>query len=260
MCIVALKSLGNLCMVDKPGAWPYVRFFAHRCGGALAPENTLAGLSVARSYGFGVEFDVMLSADGTPFLMHDETVDRTTNGRGRMSDCRDVVLRQLDAGARFDQRFSGEPVPTLVDIARSCIDWGVAVNLEIKPVSGFEAETGRVVAQVASRLWQGGAPTPLLSSFSERALAFAASVAPQFPRGLLVDRLPPDWRERCLRLGVHAMHANARYLDAAQVAALKSAGLWVVVYTENDPESAVRLLDWGVDCIITDRPDRMAGL
>lgn len=244
-------------MVDSIGAWPYVHFFAHRCGGGLAPENTLAGLKVARSYGCGVEFDVMLSADGTPFLMHDETVDRTTNGSGRMPDCRDVVLRQLDAGSWFDRRFSGEPVPTLSDVARHCIDWGLGVNLEIKPASGFEAETGRVVAELASRLWQGRAPIPLLSSFSELALELAAATAPWLSRGLLVDRIPIDWRERCRRLGVRALHANARYIDAAQVAAVRDEGLWVVVFTENDPARAARLFDWGVDCIITDRPDRV---
>lgn len=247
-------------MANEYEVWPYARVFAHRCGGALAPENTLAGVDVARSLGCGVEFDVMLSADGTPFLMHDETVDRTTDGCGEMSRCADAYLRGLDAGRWFDQRFAGERVPLLTDLARACIDAHMGVNLEIKPATGFEADTARIAASAASALWQGCSPPPLLSSFSELALEVAAEVAPRLPRGWLVDRLPHDWRERCHRLGVRAVHADSRFLDRAQVAMLRQAGLWIVVYTENDPLRARTLFEWGVDCVITDHPDRMTGL
>lgn len=235
--------------------WPYAPVFAHRCGGALAPENTLIGLEFARRYGAGVEFDVMLSADGTPVLMHDETLDRTTSGSGRVADTTDAVLRTLDAGTRFSAAFAGEPVPTFAQAARRCIASDLCVNVEIKPAAGRDEETARVVADAARRWWAAAAHAPLLSSFSERALQVAAEVSPTLPRGLLVEAIPADWRTRCERLGAVALHAWAGSLTRTEVGCLRAAGLWIVAYTENDPARAEALFAWGVDCVITDRPD-----
>jgi glycerophosphoryl diester phosphodiesterase len=236
-------------------SWPYPRVFAHRCGGTLAPENTLAGLQVAQRFGTGVEFDVMLSGSGSPVLIHDETLARTTNGRGRVADTPDEVLRTLDAGSRFSARFAGEPLPTLEQAAARCIVLGLSVNLEIKPATGQDVATARVAAQVAAHLWRDTAHVPLLSSFSEQALQAAAETSPALPRGLLVEAIPSDWRERCCRLGVVALHCRADKLDRARARLIREAGLWIVVYTENDPARARTLFEWGVDCVITDRPD-----
>ena len=88
--------------------WPLPRVVAHRCGGSLAPENTLAGLPITAALGFGaVEFDVMLSADNTPWLIHDETLERTSNGKGLVSATPDSVLQSLDAGAYYHRSFVG---------------------------------------------------------------------------------------------------------------------------------------------------------
>ena len=92
----------------------YPRIIAHRCGGALAPENTLAGLRLAARLGCGgVEFDTMLAADGVPVLMHDETLERTTSGCGRVADLDSISLARFDAGSRHHPAFAAEPVPTL---------------------------------------------------------------------------------------------------------------------------------------------------
>lgn len=236
--------------------WPLARVLAHRCGGALAPENTLAGLEAAVALGCGgVEFDVMLSASGSPVLIHDESLERTTSGRGAVADTPDEVLRTLDAGAWFAPRFAGERIPLLDACAARCLALGLSVNLEIKPSAGCDEATGRVAARAAARLWAGVSVPPVLSSFSERALAVAAQEAPQLPRGLLVEAVPPDWRERCRRLGAVALHARSSALDRATVAAVREAGLWVATYTVNDPAHAAMLFEWGVDCVITDRPD-----
>ena len=238
--------------------WPWPRVLAHRCGGALAPENTLAGLDAAVRLGCrGVEFDVMLAADHVPVLIHDETLERTTNGRGRVADTPWDALRRLDAGGWFDERFAGEPLPSLQDAAARCIELGLAVNLEIKPAAGFEAETGQVAARVAFACWRDAALPPLLSSFSESALLAAAGEAPRLPRGLLVEQVPEDWRARCQRVGAVALHANHAALDAGIVADVRAAGLWLACYTVNDPARAAALFAWGVDCVITDHPDRV---
>jgi glycerophosphoryl diester phosphodiesterase len=237
-------------------SWPWPRVLAHRCGGTLAPENTLAGLVAAARCGCrGVEFDVMLAADGVPVLIHDETLTRTTNGRGRVADTPWAALRSLDAGGWFGERFAGEPLPCLQQVMTRCIELGLAVNLEIKPAAGFEADTGCSVARAVLAEAHHFTPPPLLSSFSETALQAAAREAPQLPRALLVEHLPADWQIRCRALGVVALHMDHAALDADTVAAVRAAGLWLACYTVNDPARAVALFRWGVDCVITDRPD-----
>ncbi|MFZ2854812.1 MAG: glycerophosphodiester phosphodiesterase family protein, partial [Rhodocyclaceae bacterium] len=132
------------------------RVFAHRCGGALAPENTLAGLRIAAQMGCAaVEFDVMLSADGSPWLIHDETLARTTDGVGRVCDARDTDLARLDAGRHHHPAFRGEALPTLAAAAALCRRLGLLANVEIKPAAGFEAVSGEVVARRVLDLWHG---------------------------------------------------------------------------------------------------------
>lgn len=236
--------------------WPLARVLAHRCGGALAPENTLAGLDVAASVGCGgVEFDVMLSGSGSPVLIHDETLERTTDGRGCVAETSDDRLRRLDAGRWFAERFEGERVPTLKEAADRCIALGLSVNLEIKPSRGAEDVTGRVVARDTLELWANAHIPPLLSSFSVDALSAAAKAAPSLQRGLLVERIPTDWLERCSSVGAVAVHADARHLTLEAVARVRGCGLQVAAYTVNDPGRAYELFGWGVDCVITDRPD-----
>lgn len=234
---------------------------AHRCGGALAPENTLAGLEAAAASGCrGVEFDVMLAADGVPVLIHDETLERTTSGTGSVAAHSSSALGRLDAGSWLDARFQDQRVPTLAQAAARCRALQLAVNLEIKPATGHEAQTGTTAARQAAALWHGQAVPPLLSSFSEVALQAAARAAPQLPRGLLVEALPADWPLRCAQLEVIALHVNADALWREQVAAIRAADLFLVVYTVNDPARAADLLAWGAHCIITDHPERMRHL
>lgn len=237
--------------------WPLPRVLAHRCGGALAPENTLAGLKLAAAHGCrGVEFDVMLSAAGTPLLIHDETLSRTTSGHGRVAETADTVLFGLDAGSWFDRRFAAERLPTLDQALRRCAELGLAVNLEIKPAAGHEVATGIEVGRRLREDWARFPEALVLSSFSEAALQAAAAQCPTRPRGLLVDRVPPDWLERCAALGAVALHPSCHHLDAATASAVRAAGLHLAVYTEDDPERAARLFEWGVDTVITDHPER----
>lgn len=240
--------------------WPLAPVLAHRCGGALAPENTLAGLDAAAALGCGgVEFDVMLSGSGSPVLIHDETLDRTTDGWGCVAETSDERLRKLDAGRWFAERFGGERIPTLKEAAGRCIALGLSVNLEIKPSHGADDVTGRVAASAASALWANASAPPLLSSFSVDALSAAAKAAPGLQRGVLVERIPADWLERCRSVGAIALHADARYLSREAVARVRGSGLRVAAYTVNDPDRARDLFAWGLDCVITDRPDLVRG-
>ena len=239
--------------------WDFPRGIAHRGGGSLAPENTLAGIRLAAELGCrAVEFDVMLSGDGTPVLIHDETLERTTSGRGRVAETSDAELARLDAGGWHSARYAGEPLPTFADAAELCQALGLRANVEIKPSSGAEAETGRKVAGLAREHWQGAVP-PLLSSFSVEALAAAAAAAPELPRGWLVDAPPADWPKRLHRLEAVSLHCSRRHFGRRLLEEARQAGAPLLVYTVNDAEDALQLLHSGVAGLFSDRIDLLAG-
>ncbi|GGY23052.1 glycerophosphodiester phosphodiesterase [Paludibacterium paludis] len=238
--------------------WPYPEYLAHRGGGTLAPENTLAAFREGTRYGYrAAECDVKLSADGVSFLLHDDTVDRTSNGTGEAKALTMAQIARLDAGRWRGAAFAGEPMPTLASVAAHCLAQGMALNIEIKPCPGRETETGAAVAREAAALWQHAAMAPLLSSFSVEALRAARDEAPGLPRAMLFERVPDDWRAVLEELGAVAVHCDHRELDEARVREIKSAGYAVMCYTVNRREDAERLLAWGVDAICTDRIDQL---
>ncbi|MCO5356388.1 glycerophosphodiester phosphodiesterase [Acidovorax kalamii] len=236
--------------------WPYPRWIAHRGAGKLAPENTLAAFRLGAQHGYRMfECDAKLSSDGVPFLMHDATLNRTTNGRGTGGDLPWSQLAQLDAGGWHSRSHAGEPLPTLENLARYCIANGFLLNIEIKPTPGTEATTGQVVGETAARLWQGQAVPPLFSSFQPEALEGAKAAAPHIPRALLLDTLWDGWADVAQRLGCVAIVCNHALWDTALVAQVKGLGMRTLSYTVNDDWAAQRLIALGTDGIITDRVD-----
>ncbi|MDP9604257.1 UNVERIFIED_ORG: glycerophosphoryl diester phosphodiesterase [Variovorax paradoxus] len=237
-------------------SWPYPRWVAHRGAGKLAPENTLAAFRLGASHGYRMfECDAKLSADGIVFLMHDATLDRTTNGHGTGGEQAWSALAQLDAGGWHSTAYAGEPLPTLENLARFCLANSYLLNIEIKPTPGAERETGEVVAREAARLWQGAAVPPLLTSFQVESLKGAQAVQPELPRGLLLDKLWDRWLEAAKELGCSAIVCNHTLWDAAVVALVHGAGMRALSYTVNDDKAAQRLIDLGTDGIITDKVD-----
>jgi glycerophosphoryl diester phosphodiesterase len=146
----------------------------------------------------------------------------------------------------------------LAAIAHWALANGVACNIEVKPMPGRERDTGAAVALDAQTLWRGADVPPLLSSFSESALAAARDAVPELQRALLVDRIPHDWQTRLAHLECVALDSDYRELDAGIVAAAHAAVYKVLTYTPNDPQIVARLVGWDVDCIITDAIDRIA--
>lgn len=241
-------------------SWTYPRIIAHRCGGALAPENTLSGLRMAARLGFrAVEFDVMLSADGAPLLIHDETVVRTCNAEGEVANMPLAILRTLDAGSNHHRAYAGELLPTFQEALAACLALGLAANVEIKPAPGHEAATGRIVAQVAAGFVEAHPLAILLSSFSSVALSVARDTAPNLPRALLVEAIPPDWQARLQEFACCAVHCDAQRLRAEQIAEVNAAGIPLACYTVNRPEQAAELFAAGVTAIFSDRLDLFDG-
>jgi glycerophosphoryl diester phosphodiesterase len=248
--------------------WPWPRVLAHRGGGALAPENTLAAIRCGHALGFrAIEIDARLTRDEVPVVIHDRTLERTTSGRGAVAEATAAAVARLDAGAWFGSGFRGEPVPTLAEAVALCRDLGIWMNLEIKRAPGNIARVGEVVAQTVARLYAdllrpGGdrgehvvPSVPLLSSFGTDALAAARAAAPEVPRGWLVDDVPSDWQRQLEALGCVGLHADHETLTPALARAVKNAGYWLFCYTVNDPARAREIFAWGVDALCTDRID-----
>lgn len=237
--------------LNRGGPEDQPRFIAHRGGGASAPENTLAAIRMAAVRGFrAVEFDVMLSRDGMPVLIHDETLERTTNGAGRVAECDAAVLCRLDAGSWFSGEFAGEPLPVFAEAILLCSRLGLFANVEIKPSSGQDEVTAERVVTVLREM-RVMSQRVLLSSFSVAALKAAQHHGPAFPRALLVDALEDGGLRQVQALQACALHVSREALRDEGLSAVTKT-LPVRVYTVNDPAEARLAFKLGVRAVFTD--------
>lgn len=234
--------------------WPYPKLIAHRGAGRYAPENTLAAMRLGAQHGFlMMEYDVKLSRDGAAILLHDDTLDRTSNSQGSAADKTLLELSQIDFGAWHSRDYAGEPIASLYSVAAYTRANGIDSNIEIKPHTGHETETGKQVALQARLLWAGAKTPPLLSSFSEVALDAAMRAAPELPRALLIENdIPADWESRAQRLGCQGLNLNHKYTTESLVQQMRNAGYTVAIWTVNDTSRAQELLRWGCDAVVTD--------
>jgi glycerophosphoryl diester phosphodiesterase len=240
-------------------AFDLPRVIGHRGAAAYAPENTLEGLREAARRGAGwVEVDAKLTGDGVVVLMHDDTLDRTTDGTGPVAETSYAEISHLDAGAWFGPAWRGARVPTLADALALLVELDLQANVEIKPCPGREVETAGAVVEAIRRNWPAGRAWPLLSSFSRESLAAAQAAAPVQPRGLLIWEKPADWAAAARALACVTVHCAHQYLTPDWAAAIRQAGYGLAVYTVNEPALAAKLAGWGVQCIISDRPDAIA--
>ncbi len=231
----------------------------HRGAAGHAPENTLASIRAAAALGVRwVEFDTKLSRDGDVILFHDDTLERTTDGRGAIADADLAQLRGLDAGGWFGPAFAGEPVPTLAEALTVLEELGLGAVVEIKASPGLEAETGRAVARMLTAGWPAALPRPLISSFKIESLIAARDVVPELPRALNVLDVLPGWRDRLRTAECVALHCLHDRLGRRRVAAARDAGYAVRCFTVNRPKRAETLFNWGVETVITDFPERLA--
>ena len=229
----------------------------HRGAAARAPENTLAGLRKAHELGARwVEFDVMLSRDGVPVLIHDETLRRTTDGRGRVARHTAAELGLLDAGAWFAPEFAGERIPTLAEAVAVLLELGLNANVEIKPASGHEVATGEAVADALQRLWPEHGPQPAAVELRAR------STWPPHDKRHLTSRVACS-SARCRRIGrSHWKVWPARPCISTRaeplpipMRMLTAAGVPTLFYTVNDVARARELLAAGAAALFTDLPD-----
>ncbi|TRW43611.1 glycerophosphodiester phosphodiesterase [Georgenia yuyongxinii] len=232
---------------------------AHRGNSSVAPENTLAALDSAWRAGADVvEVDLQLTKDGVAVVIHDERVDRTTNGAGRADQLTAAQVAGLDAGDWFSDHFRGQQVPTAEDLLAFFVGHpGVCLLAELKGTWG--TEDVRRVTEVVERV--GLAERTVVQSFDVGTVKALRDVAPELPRGLLVDALPEDLIALCRELRVMALNPSGLLLrrEPDLVDALHGEGLRTMVWTLNEPAHWASAVAAGVDGIITDRPDRLRG-
>jgi glycerophosphoryl diester phosphodiesterase len=237
----------------RPLALPPV--IGHRGAAALAPENTLAGFRLAKTMGCTwIEFDVRLTADGGLVICHDDRLERTTDGRGRVLAQTLAAIHELDAGKWFAAEFAGEHMPTLEQTLALCRDSALGANIEIKAERGYGRATAAAVAACLVR-FAGGSPPVLVSSFLAEAVSEIAERAPDAARGMLFRKIPRDWQGIAESLGCSTINADQLYLSERVISEVRSRGYPLLAYTVNEPARARQLFAWGVTSVFSDAPD-----
>lgn len=229
----------------------------HRGACGHAPENTLASFRLAKQLGAKwIETDVCISADGVPYIFHDDRLERCTNGKGLIARTHSNELDKLDAGLWYGEAFRGEAIPRLDAFLPAIQQLGLNLNLEIKSPLGLEAQTTEAIAPIIRRLWNPQTPL-ILSSFTPHALISARKLLPEYPRGLNLDCIPSDWQARMAECGAESIHFYDPFAEQNSITAVKNAGYKVLCFTINNPQRAAELKNMGVDAVFTDVPDAL---
>lgn len=234
---------------DKP-----MLVFGHRGASAAAPMNTLPAFELAAAQGAdGIELDVHRSADGEAVIVHDFTVDKTTDGSGSVQAMTLAQLKALDAGSWKDESFAGTRIPTLDEVFEA-VGQRLYINVEIK--SKFLQSDG-LEQLVANKIQQFDMQDRVLvSSFNPLALRRFRRIMPDVPVGYLTAPDDPFYKHwLMLGLAYEAVHPYHDAINPALVQNVTQQGHIVNTWTVNDSERAVALRDMGVRCLITDNPD-----
>jgi glycerophosphoryl diester phosphodiesterase len=221
---------------------------AHRGASGDFPENTLAAFAAAIRAGADMcELDVQRTADGALAVIHDDTVDRTTDGHGRVDALTLAAIKRLDAGRWYDAPFTGERVPTLQEVfdltAGQC-----GLNIELKAKGVAE----QICGLIRERAAEG---TAMVSSFDWAELAEVRRIAPAIRIGLLADRAPARLIDTAERMNAWAINPDRKLVAPRLCATAHRRTLQVYTWTVDDPDEMRRLIGAGVDGIMTNHPE-----
>ena len=235
--------------------WPRPTVIAHRGASACAPENTLAAFELAVAQGAdAIELDVKLTQDGHVVVLHDQTVDRTTNGSGELRRMPLAAIRELDAGVRFPEKYAGERIPLLSEVLEA-VGKKLFVNIEL---TNYATPLDALVPKVVDLVKQFGSQDRILfSSFFPHNLARARKLLPEVPCGLLAWGGRMGWSARSFgfRRDVYqALHPYLADVDPGLVYRVQAARRRIHVWTVNAEADLKRMIGYGVDGIFTDDP------
>ncbi len=234
---------------------PVPIIMAHRGASAYAPENTLAAFKLALQQGAdAIELDVKLTADGHVVVIHDQTVDRTTPCKGRVSDLLLADIRRMDAGSHFDIAFRGEPVPTLEQVFKA-VGQLTCINIELKIFHAFHDSLPEKVAQLVKRFRLNR--RVIISSFNPIPLIRIHRLLPDTPIGLLAMRgsagfLARSWAGRLI--GYQSLHVGVNDVTSRLIKNVHHRGCKILVYTVSLEKDMRDMFEMGVDGIITNDP------
>jgi glycerophosphoryl diester phosphodiesterase len=235
--------------------------FAHRGASDMAPENTLAAFEAAiTADADGIELDVTRCATGEIVVIHDDTLERTTNGSGRVDKTPWAALRELDAGSWFAPTFAGQRVPLLTEVL-DLVGHRLRINVELKGITSHPTGMEQEVAEMIHA--RGLADEVILSSFNPSALWRARKVAPELRRGLLYATQLPIYLARAwsrLLLQPNALHPEFHIVNATYLHWAQQRGYHVNVWTVNEPQDMQVMIRLGVDAIITNHPARLRAM
>ena len=228
---------------------------AHRGVSSLAPENTLAAFKKTAEMGYQwIEIDVQLSRDHIPVVIHDQSVDRCTNGKGVVANLPLKKLQSLDAGSWFSETFKNEKIPTLEQTLLLARENKLKVNIEIKlyPEDNIELLCEKIKEVIIAL--NIDTTQVLFSSFEFTALKKMQALLPEIPRGLLWPVMPDNGLDLLKEIDAFSVHCHYRFLTAQQALEIKKAGYEIHCFTPNTPEEVNEYWSWGVDMMITDCP------
>lgn len=227
---------------------------AHRGATNVTPENTLVSVRKTAKLGATwIETDVRLTADMKLVMIHDETVDRTSNGSGTVLSKTLAEIQQLDCGGWFADEFKGEIAPSLDEYLDCILECGLNLQLEVKEVPGLERELVEQVAKVLERKWPMGKQGLYISAFSERCLRYAAELMPDIPRCMALVAAPSDPIALMKEVGADILHIqDMPFNSKARYDVLKASGIEFAIATVNDVDRALELLEWGAQSVLSD--------
>ncbi|MGG7580946.1 glycerophosphoryl diester phosphodiesterase [Rhizobium sp. Nf11,1] len=228
---------------------------AHRGASAVAPENTIAAFRAAADQGAEwVELDVALLGDGTAVVIHDVSVDRCSSSTGKLSDLTASDLRNVDAGAWFDPRFKGEPLPTLAEVLSALGELRLNANVEIKQHPHHKS-LDQLVKTVDEHLKARAPQTKIMiSSFDAAALRRMHEIDPSYELAMLWSRLPDDWSDVLQSIPARTIHLGYKSLSIGFLEEAANQGIKVRAWTCNDPQLLASFWPVGLTGVITDDP------
>lgn len=280
--IMLLMLLGILILAAGMLGFPMIRYMmysasdpklgdprpaiiGHRGAAGLAPENTRAALTEGLKYANVLEIDVHLTRDGQVVVMHDASVDRTTNGTGELIEMNSDAVLRLDAGIKFGEIYKGQSVPTLADVL-TLVGGRAFVLVELKwPREGvYEGLVPKVIEIIRSNGAEGWVQ---LQSFEPTYLEEAMRLAPEIKCNQLLYgylNLPPVYQDRRFHFGkpripdgINSVVMYYKFLNPSFIQAMHARRIGVATYTVNETEDMIKVLNLGVDAVITDHPERL---
>lgn len=237
---------------------PKFKLIGHRGTAGLRPENTLCSFTHAAELGLNwIEFDVQLTSDNQWAVMHDETIDRTTNGHGKICDYTLAELSQFEAGLWYQPTYPKQAIPTLLDTVKLAAKLNLQMNIEIKGATDQPQKYADKMASFLAQYANLFASLPLVSSFDTEAIIALRKLLPNLPIAYLIDNFTEETIAIAQQHNFTSINCNVKTITEQDLALATKNQIPVLLYTVNEPALAKLWLERGVTAIFTDRPDKL---